>query len=102
MYVIERGTSAWLCGTVIEAFEVQAVQIRLQGELKNFAVFEQRLAKGECVKAGVIQVYKCNDSSNCEDCTRYTACEVLQKVQETAKAHTEFTKLVEDNGGYTF
>ena len=102
MYVIERGKSAWICESAIEAFELDAVSLRLQGELKNFKEFQLRLTKGECVKAGVIQVYKCSDANKCSDCIKYKGCEILKAVQETAQAHSEWVKWVEDNGGYTF
>lgn len=96
MYVIERGTSAWLCNTVIEAFEVDSVRLRLRGDVKDFAEFQRRLDNFENIEAGVIQVSKCSDASKCQD------CEILRTVQETAKAHTEWVKLVQSNGGYTF
>jgi hypothetical protein len=43
MYVIERNKPAWLCTTAIEVFEVQAVQIRPQGAIKQFKKFEQSI-----------------------------------------------------------
>lgn len=101
MYVIERNQSMWLCESAIEAFEVDAVQIRLQGEVKQFDEFEQRLIKGEIINAGVIKVYKCSDANKCSDCTKYKGCEILQAVVETAQAHSDFAKWVEANGGYT-
>lgn len=104
MYVIERGTAAaWLCTTAIEVFELDAVKLRLQGELKNFTVFEQRLDNWEHISAGVIKIYKCSDViTKCNECTKYTGCEIRLKVIETIKAHSEWVKLVENNGGYTF
>ena len=101
MYVIERGTSAWLCTTAIEAFEVQAVQIRLQGELKDFDKFRLRLTKGDIINAGVIKVYKC-DATTCEDCEKSTKCEIRLKAIETIESHKAWVKAVESNGGYTF
>lgn len=102
MYAIERNRSAWLCTTTIEAFEVDAVRIRLQGKVKAFAEFQQRLDNWEHIDGDVISIYKCSKSTKCEDCIKYKGCEVLQKVQETAQAHAEFFKWVEYNGGYTF
>jgi len=102
MYVIERKQSMWLCASAVETYEVQAVQLRLQGDIKDFTVFEQRLDKGERIDAGVIQVYKCADATKCSECTKYKGCEILQAVQKTAQAHSEWVKLVESNGGYTF
>lgn len=100
MYVIERGKSAWLCTSAIEAFEVHAVQIRLQGDMKQFAKFQQSLDNFERVDARVISVYKCSEAGKCEDCKRCIGCEILQKVQETAQAHVDFAKWVDANGGY--
>lgn len=103
MFAIERGKSAvWLCKSAIEAFQVDAIQLRLQGDIKDFKVFEQRLNNGEIIDAGVIKVYKCSEVSKCNDCTKYKCCEILKAVQETAQAHSEWVKLVESNGGYTF
>lgn len=103
MYVIERGKSAvWLCESAIEAFEVDAVQLRLQGEVKKCDEFRLRLDNWEKVAAGVIKVYKCSDANKCSDCSKYKGCEILKAVQETAQAHSEWVKWVEDNGGYTF
>ncbi|OPJ65511.1 hypothetical protein [Clostridium chromiireducens] len=102
MYVIERGKSAWLCVSAVETYEVQAVQIRLQAEDKDFKVFEQRLDKGEIIDAGVIKCYKCSDANKCNLCTKYKGCEILKAVQETAQASSDFAKFIKDNGGYTF
>ncbi len=102
MYVIERNKVAWLCTTAIETFQVDAVQLRLQGELKDFEVFQLQLDKGECVNAGVIKVYKCSDANKCSECSKYKCCEILKAVQETAQAHSDFAKFVKDNNGYTF
>lgn len=99
MYVIERGASAWLCTTVIESFEVQVVQIRLRGAMKDFTKFQQSIDNFERINAGVISVYKCSKARKCEDCTKYTECNILRTVQETAQAHAEW---VESNHGYTF
>jgi hypothetical protein len=103
MYVIERGKSAvWLCESSIEVFQARAVSLRIQGDIKDFNVFQQRLDNFECLNVGVIKVYKCSDATNCKDCAKYKGCEILQAVQETAKAHSEWVKWVESNGGYTF
>lgn len=102
MFAIERGKSAWLCESAIEAFQVDAVSLRLQAELKDFKVFQQRLTKGECLNIGVIKVYKCSDANKCSECSKYKCCEILQAVVETAQAHSDFAKWVEDNDGYTF
>jgi len=102
MYVIKRGGSAWLCATALEAFEVDAVRIRLQGEVKNFEVFKQRLFGYECINAGVIKVYKCSNADKCKDCDKYKECEWRKISLETAQAHKEWGKWVEDNGKYTF
>ena len=75
MYVIERGGLAWLCTTVIEAFEVQAVKLRLRGEVKDFELFEQRLNNYERINAGVIKIYKCSIVGKCEDCDKCKECE---------------------------
>lgn len=101
MYVIERKQSMWLCASAVETYEVQAVSIRLQGEYKDFKVFEQRLNKGERIDAGVIKIYKCSEVGKCSECTKYKCCEILKAVQETAQASSDFRKWVEDNGGYT-
>lgn len=101
MYVIKRGQSAWLCGDKAKnAYEVDAVQLRLRGEFKNVDVFEERLDNWETIEAGVISVYKCSNSSKCEDCEKFTRCEILNAVQETTQAHAEFSKWVKANGGY--
>jgi hypothetical protein len=103
MYVIERGGSFWLCRTSFEVFENQAVSLRLQGDMKDFDKFQQIIETGEIVDAGVIKVYKCADTAtNCKDCPRCIGCEIRLKAQETAKAHAEWVKIVESNGGYTF
>jgi hypothetical protein len=102
MYVIERNKSAWLCTTAIEAFQVDAIQLRLQAELKDFEVFQQRLDNFEKVKAGVISMTKCSNANKCEDCSKYKGCKILQAVQETAQAHSDFAKFVQANNGYTF
>lgn len=102
MYTIERNKSAWLCESAIEAFQVDAVSLRLQAELKDFEVFQQRLTNGEIINAGVIKVYKCADATKCAECSKYKCCEILKAVQETIQASSDFRKLVEDNGGYTF
>jgi len=39
MYVIKRGTSVWLCGSARSAYEVEAVSLRLQGDMKHFERF---------------------------------------------------------------
>ncbi len=101
MYVIKRGTSAWLCTTALEAFEVDAVQLRLQGEVKKFHEFRLRLDKGEHVCAGVISICKCSDASSCNTCTKYKGCEILKAVQKTVQASSDFKKWVEANNGYT-
>lgn len=100
MYVIERNASraAWLCTTALETFS-DAVQLRLQGKDKDFKVFEQRLNKGEHIKAGVISVYKCSEALNCSECT-ITSCKILKAVQNTIKASSDFAKWVEKNSGY--
>lgn len=102
MFVIERNGSAWLCSTAIKAFEVDAVQLRIQGDIKNFAVFQQRLDNFEILDIGVIKVYKCSEVSKCSECIKYKCCKILQAVQETAQAHNEWVKWVEDSGGYVF
>lgn len=102
MYVIERGKSAvWLCESSIEVFELDAIQLRIQSELKNFNEFRLRLDNWECLNIGVIKVYKCSDANKCNLCSKYKGCEILQAVQETAQAHSDFAKWVESNGGYT-
>lgn len=102
MYVIQRKQSMWLCASAVETYEVQAVQIRLQGDIKDFTVFEQRLTNGEIIDAGVIKIYKCSEVSKCSECSKYKGCEILQAVQETAQASSDFRKWVEDNNGYIF
>lgn len=101
MYVIERKQSMWLGASAVEIYEVQAVQIRLQGDIKDFKVFEQRLDNFECLNVGVIKVYKCSDANKCSECSKYKCCEILKAVHETAQAHSDFAKWVEANGGYT-
>jgi hypothetical protein len=101
MYVFERNQAMWLCASAIETFEVQAVQIRLQGEYKDFKVFEQRLDNWEHIDTGVIQIYKCSEASKCLNCEKYISCEILRMVQETTQANAEWVKWVESNGGYT-
>ena len=103
MYVIERGNkSAWLCTTATEAFQARAVNLRLQGELKNFEVFQQWLDNFEKVKAGfVILIYKCSNADSCVDCEKYTRCEIRLNVVDTKQMHEDFLKWVESNGGYT-
>lgn len=101
MYVIKRKQSMWLCTSPRETFEVEAVSLRLQGEFKDFKVFEQRLNAWEHIDAGVIEVYKCSVSIKCEDCTKYKSCEILQAVKETAQAQADWSKWVYENGGYT-
>jgi hypothetical protein len=102
--VIERKQSMWLCATTLEAFEVHAVSLRLQGEAKNFEVFQRRLDNYETIEAGVISVFKCSDTTTkCEDCPKYiTSCEVLKTAQATIKAHKEWAEWVESNGGTVF
>lgn len=102
MYVIERGKAAWLCVTARSAYDVDAVQIRLQGDMNDFEKFQKSLDNFERIEASVISIYKCSEASKCEDCMKCVDCEILQKVQETAQAHADFAKLVEANGGYTF
>lgn len=103
MYVIERNKSFWLCQTAREVFELENIKLRLQRELKDFAVFEQILDNFEILNVGVIKVYKCsNTNSKCAECTKFTGCEIRLKVLETAKSYAEWVKLVENNGGYTF
>ena len=103
MYVIRRGSSLWLCTSSREAFEVHAVQLRLHPEVKDFAVFEQRLDNWETIDAGVISVYKCSNAGKCEDCPKYlTDCEILKTAQATIKAHKEWVEWVHSNGGTVF
>jgi hypothetical protein len=101
MYVIKRGTSLWLCDTARSAFDLDAIQLRLQGEFRNFAVFEQLLNSWEPIDAVVVSVHKCSNASKCEECEKYiTGCEILKAAQETLKAHNEFAAWVEANYGY--
>jgi hypothetical protein len=101
MYVFERNQAMWLCASAIETFEVQAVQIRLQGEYKDFKVFEQRLDNWEHIDTGVIQIYKCSDTTTkCKDCHKCKDCEIRQRVRDTAQASAEFARWVDENDGY--
>ena len=102
MYAIKRKSSIWLCTTAREAFEVHAVQIRLQGKHTNFAVFEQCLEEGSTVKAGVIGVFKCSDAIKCEECPRYGACDIFDAVKATEKEHAQWASFVESIGGNVF
>lgn len=102
MFVIERNSSFWLCESSIEVFQARAVSLRIQGDIKDFKVFQQRLDNFECLNVGVIKVYKCSDANKCSNCTKYKGCEILKAVVETAQAHSDFAKFVEANNGYTF
>lgn len=102
MYVIERNSSLWLCESAIEAFQVDAVQLRLQGKVKQFDEFQLRLTNGEIINAGVIKIYRCADATTCKDCNKYARCEIRLKAIETIKSHNEWVKFVEINNGYTF
>ncbi len=99
MFVIKRGGSAWLC-TAVEAFESEAVQLRLRGEVKDFTVFKQRLDNYECVEVGVISIYKCSSANKCSECDKCKDCEWRKIALETAQASAKWAEWVEDNGGY--
>jgi hypothetical protein len=101
MFVIERNSSCWLCESALDVFQVDAVQLRLQGEVKKYDEFRLRLDKGECLNVGVIKVYKCSAANKCSECYKHKCCEILQAVLETAQAHSDFFKWVKENGGYT-
>jgi len=102
MITIRRSNSFWLCTTAKEAFELKNVQLRLQGEMKDFDKFKQRLEKWEQLDVGVILVYKCSEAVKCSECPKFVGCEILINVKETAQAHQDFAKWVEANGGYMF
>lgn len=100
MFVIKRGGSVWLCSTSRSAFEVNAVQLRLQGEVKDFEVFKQRLDNYECVEAGVISIYKCSNPDKCSECDKCKDCEWRKIALETAEASKEWAEWVYKYGGY--
>lgn len=99
MYVMKRGGAVWLC-TSIEAFESEAVHLRIQNEVRDFEVFKQRLDSYECVEAGVIAIHKCSGAESCAKCDKCKDCEWRKIASETAKAHAEWAKWVYENGGY--
>ena len=100
MFVIIRGGSAWLCSTARSVYDSRAIQIRLQGEVKNFEVFKQRLDGYECLSVGVIKVYKCSNADKCSECDKCKDCQWRKIALETAQASAKWTEWVEDNGGY--
>lgn len=100
MFVIKRGGSVWLCRTAMEAFELENIQLRLQGDVKNFEVFKQRLDKYECVEAGVISIYKCSNADKCSECDKCKDCEWRKIALETAQASAKWAEWVDKNGGY--